>query len=105
MNGLEDITDAWRSARAVLLGERNAAGHWEGELSSSALSSATAITVFALAGREEDERMIESGLAWLEKTQNEDGGWGDTILSVSNLPTTLLCWSAFGIASRAESKH
>ena len=34
---------ALTTARAALLAERNADGHWEGELSSSALSTAVAV--------------------------------------------------------------
>jgi len=30
--------------------------------------------------------------------QNEDGGWGDTTASYSNISTSLLCWAAFGAA-------
>jgi squalene-hopene/tetraprenyl-beta-curcumene cyclase len=31
--------------------------------------------------------------------QNQDGGWGDTIVSFSNLSTTMLCWSALTVSS------
>jgi squalene-hopene/tetraprenyl-beta-curcumene cyclase len=33
-------------------------------------------------------------VAWLVKTRNADGGWGDTPDSVSNLSTTALVWAA-----------
>ena len=44
----ERLESAYQTAKAALLAERNAAGHWVGELSSSALSTATAIMALAL---------------------------------------------------------
>lgn len=78
-----------------LLAERTVDGHWVGELSSSALSTATATIALTLAG---DPKLPAGGLDWLRRTQNADGGWGDTVLSISNISTTALCWSAFAIA-------
>ena len=83
-----------------LLERRVAGGWWEGHLSSSALSTATAISALALA----EAGDVEPGLAWLGANQNRDGGWGDTVLSRSNISTTLLCWSAFAITG-AERRH
>ena len=77
-----------------------AVGHWEGELSSSALSTATAVGAFALLDRarprEQWFSLASRGLAWLAEHQNPDGGWGDTTDSPSNLSTTTLCWAALG---------
>ena len=68
-----------------LLSERSPAGYWVGELSSSALSTATAVMALQLAGGR--ERLVVGGLDWLERTQNPDGGWGDTVRSISNIST------------------
>lgn len=101
------LDETLANARLLLLAASNAAGHWEGELSSSALSTATA--VFALhqyrealsddaAIRATDattSRLIRAGLGWLALNQNADGGWGDTTASLSNVSTTMLCWGAF----------
>jgi squalene-hopene/tetraprenyl-beta-curcumene cyclase len=85
---------------------RNERGFWEGELSSSALSTATAVTALAVVQRESQssnlQSQIDSGLAWLAQNQNEDGGWGDTTKSLSNISTTTLCWAAFGAAGADE---
>lgn len=83
-----------------LLNSRAPNGHWEGRLASSALATATAISALALAPETVDGRRsaIDSGLEWLARNRNEDGGWGDTVLSLSNVTTTCLCWSAFAIA-------
>jgi squalene-hopene/tetraprenyl-beta-curcumene cyclase len=92
------------NAVAALLARRSAAGVWEGRLSSSALSTATA--VIALSFDETDAALVSRGRAWLAATQNDDGGWGDTTSSVSNISTTALCWAALpasDAATRAEA--
>ncbi|MBL7219291.1 MAG: squalene--hopene cyclase [Phycisphaerae bacterium] len=75
---------------------RDPSGGWTGRLSSSALSTATAVRALAGVDREGHGQLISAGLEWLAAHVNEDGGWGDTPQSKSNLPTTLLVWSAFG---------
>lgn len=92
------------SLREALLAERNERGHWEGYLSSSALSSATASAALwlsaAAAGPHaaEDRARARAGCDWLAAHQNADGGWGDTSQSPSNVSTTLLAWMALGLA-------
>ena len=73
-----------------LLAARVPSGHWEGRLSSSALSTATAIAALALANPETYAGRIQQGLDWLARNQNSDGGWGDTVKSFSNISTTML---------------
>ncbi|HXT58858.1 MAG TPA: prenyltransferase/squalene oxidase repeat-containing protein [Pirellulales bacterium] len=104
----ERLLAAYRAARLDLLARRVPAGHWEGELSSSALSTATAVSALALVRRysrgatpqaDEDEERISQlilrGIDWLADAQNADGGWGDTDKSLSNIATTLLVRAAF----------
>ena len=85
-----------------LLTARNSSGHWEGNLSSSALSTATAITALALLDRQTPNPKLhtsdlqQAGLRWLNDHVNDDGGWGDTPMSFSNISTTALVWAAFG---------
>jgi squalene-hopene/tetraprenyl-beta-curcumene cyclase len=81
-----------------LLDARQPNAHWTGELSDSALSTATAVIALHLA--ESRDPLAAAGLDWLECTQNADGGYGDTVLSVSNISTTALCWAAFSITGR-----
>ena len=78
----------------MLLSERNEHGIWPGELSSSALSTATSVFALASVDREMYEPYIRSGMEWLVNNRNRDGGWGDTGLCKSNLSTTLLVYSA-----------
>jgi squalene-hopene/tetraprenyl-beta-curcumene cyclase len=87
-----------------LLSLRNTAGHWEGELASSALSTATAIVALHGVDASAHQPFIQAGAQWLVSHQNADGGWGDTTLSKSNLSTTLLCWSALHLCS-GEAKQ
>jgi squalene-hopene/tetraprenyl-beta-curcumene cyclase len=96
------LDHAYRVARAALLAERTAAGHWVGELSTSALSTAVAVSALSLVGRSDHLRLIDSGLAWLAAHQNADGGWGDTLRSFSNISTTMLCRAAFHLARGAN---
>ena len=92
-----DLSESLQNARRALLAERNEAGHWEGELSTSALSTATAVVALHCVDPEKHAALISGGLAWLVENQNDDGGWGDTVLSFSNISTTLLCWSALNL--------
>jgi len=82
---------------------RSEGGHWEGHLSSSALSTATAIVALSLVDAAKHAAFIQNGAQWLCDHQNADGGWGDTTLSKSNLSTTLLCWSALHLGARTSS--
>jgi squalene-hopene/tetraprenyl-beta-curcumene cyclase len=86
-----------------LLAARNAAGHWEGELSSSALSTATAVFALSSHDRSAHARLIDAGIAWLLAHQNPDGGWGDTVCSKTNISTTALCWAALTLADASAA--
>jgi squalene-hopene/tetraprenyl-beta-curcumene cyclase len=87
--------------------------HWYGKLSTSPLSTATAvmaITVVRRAGRAASDYglnadfdlLIQRGLQWLADHQNEDGGWGDTVKSLSNISTTMLAHAVFHAAEKTE---
>ncbi|MEN6577621.1 MAG: prenyltransferase/squalene oxidase repeat-containing protein [Phycisphaerales bacterium] len=89
--------------RAKLLAARGQHGHWEGRLSSSALSTATAAFALALADRDRYRALVDRGLLWLCEHQNADGGWGDTVGSPSNLSTTMLCYSVMAVTDRPDA--
>src|SRR6266581_4610655 len=113
----ERIQAALERTTNALLAERTAEGHWEGELSSSALSTATAVIALAMVLQESKvqspnskvqgpkfriknaktqgevafgaeipdlELELSAALNWLANHSNADGGWGDTINSLSN---------------------
>ncbi len=132
-----------RAATTKLLNERTSVGNWEGQLSSSALSTATSVCALTLSCRSMHKVMCDTtdpsspepralaravshkstttervspdhihrhsktnasnmalalgGVHWLWQHQNEDGGWGDTIKSHSNVSTTVLCWAVLGL--------
>jgi squalene-hopene/tetraprenyl-beta-curcumene cyclase len=116
-----EIARCHQAARAALLAERNAEGFWPGELSTSALSTATAVCALACvserwiatSGRDSSaaqqpsrpevviHQLIHHGLVYLAEHQLADGGWGDTAKSRSNISTTMLARAAFHIAGAA----
>jgi len=98
------VTPEQALSKAVdtLMAELTTDGHWVGELSSSALAGAVAIIALHLNSDPADTAKIEIGLAWLLKTQNQDGGWGDCPKSLSNPSTTLLVLSALRITGRGD---
>ncbi|MFC1677224.1 hypothetical protein ACFL3G_09205, partial [Planctomycetota bacterium] len=85
-----------------LLGRRDADGVWRGRLSSSALSTAVAIFALGVVDRQKYKTQIQGGIRWLCSNCNGDGGWGDTVLSESNISTTLLCWSALTVSDDSQ---
>ena len=92
--------------RERLLAQRTAAGHWEGELSSSALSTATAVCALTLVGGHDGP--VRGGLRWLLDNQHDDGGFGDADGCPSNISTTTLAWATLSMhgspgAARAEA--
>ncbi len=107
----EQVRQALARATGKLLDSRVPAGHWEGELSSSALSTATAVLALAVVLREGEGRLDQALLAvcrgmavrgtdWLVENRNPDGGFGDTVESPSNLSTTALVWAALTASER-----
>src|SRR5262245_2958671 len=90
---------AYEQTPGELLRERTGAGPWIGELASSALSTATAVSALAIVERHllhetapADSQatspirdLIVRGLRWLCARQNDDGGFGDTDRSHSNI--------------------
>ena len=94
---------------------RVGAGHWEGHLASSALSTGTAILALHLAApcrptlsgsasgdRDPLHDAVEGGRRWLVAQQNADGGWGDTVRSRSNISTTAIVWAVLSRLGESE---
>ena len=96
------MTDLLRTLRERLLAERSD-DHWIGELASSALSTAVAVVALHRAANLCDRDAVTAGLRWLADHQNADGSWGDTVLSIGNISTTVLAWAACGYAGRTDT--
>jgi squalene-hopene/tetraprenyl-beta-curcumene cyclase len=103
--GARRLEAALAAVAERLLAARSAAGGWRGELSESALSTATASLALRVSerGSAEDngaggrKDLAAAGLDWLAAHPNADGGWGDTARSLSNISTTLLSWAALSV--------
>lgn len=102
-------------------------GYWTGALSTSPLSTATAVSALAVCLHAKDSQaknsqsnqvaleldsdfnspdcwssLIARGSEFLCKSQNNDGGFGDTDRSYSNIATTLLVIAAWRLAGKQE---
>jgi len=107
MIDLEKLTLAQQIVRRDLLAQRTEADHWVGRLSSSALSTATAVGALALVDRHDADgprhgELIARALDWLARSAGDDGGWGDTDRSRSNIATTMLVRAAFHLAGAVD---
>lgn len=101
-NNISPIEQSFRNCVFLLKGEQNSDGFWIGYLSSSALATALSIIVLKLSGDDKYISLIDVGLNWLLKTQNRDGGWGDSPESPSNLSTSLICKAALSFKNNHE---
>ncbi len=106
------VRDTLDQLRRELLEQRTADGHWVGELSASALSTATAVSALSAtlihASRSIDsadaiEDQIVCGMQYLCHQQNADGGFGDTDRSHSNIATSYLVLAASSLAQQSGS--
>ena len=96
------IRRAFGIARDRLLAARRAEGFWLGRLSSSALAAATAVSALVMVRGQRSRRRVAMGVDWLRADQNDDGGWGDSPASASNVPTTMLVDAAFRLAATIQ---
>lgn len=77
-----------------LLAFRNEEGVWDGHLSSSAIS--TSVSCFALYSIDKQKYalLIKKAIEWLHANMTDDGCWGDSAESPSNMTATLLSYAA-----------
>ena len=90
----QNIENQYQKLVALLKSERNSDGFWSGRLSSSALGTAVAVVALKIQDEPHNEPLVINGLKWLIINQNQDGGYGDTPDSLSNVSTSLLSFSA-----------
>ncbi|MEY4567358.1 MAG: Squalene--hopene cyclase [Planctomycetota bacterium] len=110
------LHDSYQQARQDLWAQYEGS-HWSGQLSTSALSTATAISALSIVTKSLSQylqpaersldfevqtrqyrNLIQRGATWLLDHQNTDGGFGDTDRSHSNIATTLLVLAAWKLA-------
>src|SRR5262245_39224652 len=100
---------AMAQVRDALWAERTRDGFWIGVLASSALATATAVSALSVVFQLRPDRsnlqgLIERGIDWLAENQRDDGGWGDTSRSASNIAMTMLARAAFQL-SGTDARH
>ncbi len=81
----------------LLAGELDSRGYWTGELSSSALAVAVALTALHFDDHKKHYEEINKGLSWLAANINDDGSFGDTPESPGNVSTSLLVYAAINL--------
>ena len=114
---VEKLLLAQKTVRAELLAERAAGGYWAGQLGSSPVATATAISALVVSHRQDSDDVLREidaddqdiaqlvqgdlsellfeSLHWIARRQNNDGGWGDCDGADSNIAATLLVQAAF----------
>ena len=88
---LRDYRQHWQEKLLVRRGDD---GAWHSVLSSSAVSTATAVVALCRKAPERHGALIGRARAWLAQTQLGDGGWGDSPESPANVTATLLAYAA-----------
>lgn len=86
---------------AELNGRRESGKMWRGGLSSSAISTAVAIFALHKIDSQQYREQIDRGAEWLLRTMAEDGSWGDSVESPSNMTATLLSYTSLYALGRA----
>jgi len=115
---VERLLLAQKAVRAELLAERAPAGHWVGQICSSPVATAAAVSALVVAHHQDSDDALRSlaagesqvieqlvqgdlsellveSLHWLARRQNEDGGWSDCDGAQSNIAATMLVQAAF----------
>ena len=89
---IDEITNALREK---LLAKQSGSGAlWRGKLSSSAISTSVSVFALYMIDKEKYWSYINDGAKWLKDTMHDDGSWGDSIESPSNMTATLLSYAS-----------
>lgn len=89
----------------LLTEQLNTEGFWTGRLASSALATSVAMVPLKLHKNIGFGKKIELGLSWLFANVNNDGGFGDTPESKSNVSTSLLCYAAINYCCNDDTSR
>lgn len=97
--------DEMTSAIAGQLEERKPSGAiWRGHLSSSAISTSVAMFALYRTDSRKYASYVDAAAAWLISTMKEEGSWGDTLESPSNMTATLLSFTALYAVGKAPDQ-
>jgi squalene-hopene/tetraprenyl-beta-curcumene cyclase len=114
---VERLLLAHKVVRAELLAERAADGYWAGQIGSSPVATAAAVSALVVSHRQDSDvalreidaddqdiaqlvqgdlsELLFESLHWIARRQNNDGGWGDCDGADSNIAATMLVQAAF----------
>ena len=87
-----------------LKAQRTKGQMWRGELSSSAISTSVAAFALHKIDAERYRQRIDQAVEWLLSTMAEDGSWGDSPESPSNMTATLLSYTSLYAQGRAPEQ-
>jgi squalene-hopene/tetraprenyl-beta-curcumene cyclase len=88
-----------RSGVDFLLAEQEEDGSWFGRWGANYVyGTGAAVPALVAAGIEQDDPAIRHAVAWLERVQNEDGGWGEDLRSYDD-PS----WSGRGHSTASQT--
>jgi squalene-hopene/tetraprenyl-beta-curcumene cyclase len=88
-----------KSGVDFLLAEQEEDGSWFGRWGANYIyGTGAAVPALIAAGLEQDDPAIRHAVAWLERVQNEDGGWGEDLRSYED-PS----WSGRGNSTASQT--
>jgi squalene-hopene/tetraprenyl-beta-curcumene cyclase len=98
------VADVLAEAAKTLFAAQRPDGSWQDYLPSAAVSTATSAVALHYADPERCAPMIHGALAWLRRTQLENGGWGDGPGERPTLPATAFAVAALNLLEPDESE-
>jgi len=98
-SGLSALDRALTETTDALFALQRPDGSWEGRLSASPAATADVLIAMHLADRDGCGDLIERGLAFLMRTQGQDGGWGDDVDTEATLNATALSVAALALVA------
>ncbi len=104
-HSLSAVDQAIRQSVVELLRVQRPGGEWRDYTSSSALATAMCTLCLHYAAPARNAEAIQQGCAWLQQTQNSDGGWGDAVVDSSNLNATAFALPTLQIIDAAGSTN
>jgi squalene-hopene/tetraprenyl-beta-curcumene cyclase len=93
------------TAADSLFAQQRPDGSWEGYLPSSAVSTAATVLALHVSGPRGSAELVEAGADWLERHQQDDGGWPDAPGGPSTLNATAIAASALKVVRPGAARQ